>query len=705
MIKVEREIGGRKLSLETGSLARQSGGSCLCRYGDTVVLSAVSYKPESLAQNRPFLPLTVDYREFSYAAGKIPGGFFKREGRPRDQEILTSRLIDRPLRPLFPKNYYYETQIISLLFSFDQENPPDVLGIIASSAALLLSGIPFPTPIGACRIGKFKERFVVNPPVASLNESDLNIVVAGTKDSIIMLEGGGQEASISDCITALTIAQEEIKKVVEVQEELLEIAGKEKIDFPAPLLSEELKRKIEEMREEIIEANEIPKKKEREEYLFSLINRLKEKFTPLFPQLLDLEAQIVIQVEEILRRDFRQRILRDGIRIDKRKPDEIRPISCAVSVLPRTHGSCLFTRGETQCLAVVTLGTKADEQIIDALTGDYMKSFMLHYNFPPFSTGEVRPMRGPSRREIGHGALAERSLEVLLEKSAPNESASAKKDSFPYTIRVVSNILESNGSSSMATVCGANLALMDAGVPIKAHCAGIAMGLIKEGDDYVILTDILGQEDHYGDMDFKIAGTKKGITGLQLDLKIAGVNIGILAEALEKAKKALHHIIDIMEKTLLFPREKISDYAPRIISFTIPKNKIGEVIGPGGKVIRKIIEETGVEINIEDDGTVQIAGSTVDKVELARERILTITAEVEVGKIYSGVVKRLMPFGAFIEILPGKEGLCHISQLADRRIRHPSDVVKVGDKIKVKVVEIDEMGRINLSHKALKNLR
>ncbi|MEO0099078.1 MAG: polyribonucleotide nucleotidyltransferase [candidate division WOR-3 bacterium] len=687
MVKVEREIGGRKIILETGNLAKQSEGSCLIRYGDTIVLSTVNFRREE-TKFVSVLPLTVDYREFSYAAGKIPGGFFKREGRPRDTEILTSRLIDRPLRPLFPKNFCYETQIISLLLSFDQENAADFLGIISASSALLLSSLPFNTPVGACRVSKFGSDFVVNPAVSSFPSADLNLVVAGTKDSILMVEGEGKEVSISDLEKALRLATEVIREICELEEEFVSLSGREKGIFSLPEVNPELARWIKEREEEICQANELPKKAEREEYLYALFHRFKEELANSFPNLLDLEEQIRQVMEEILRRNMREKILNRGIRIDGRTPEEIRPISCVVSILPRTHGSCLFTRGETQCLAVVTLGTKEDEQIIDALTGEIPKSFMLHYNFPPFSTGEVKPLRGPSRREIGHGALAERCLEVLLEK-----------DSFPYTIRVVSDILESNGSSSMATVCGACLALMDAGVPIKSHCAGIAMGLIKEEDKYVLLSDILGQEDHYGDMDFKVAGTRKGITGLQLDLKTEKVSLEILTEALKKAEKGIHFIIDIMEKTLSKPREKISEYAPRIVTFKIPKEKIGEVIGPGGKVIRKIIEETGVEINIADDGLVQIAGPAEKQVEEAKSRILAITAEVEVGKIYLGVVKRIVPFGCFVEILPGKEGLCHISQLSDRRIRDVREVVKVGDRVKVKVIKIDEMGRINLSKK------
>jgi polyribonucleotide nucleotidyltransferase len=504
-----------------------------------------------------------------------------------------------------------------------------------------------------------------------------------------MIEGEAREATIPDIMKSLSLAQEVIFETCLLQEELLELSGREREEIPLPSLNPEIEKWLREREEEIRQANELPKKKEREDYLLSLFHKFEGELQISFPNQKDLSAQIMQVMEEILRKDMRERILQGGVRIDRRNPDEIRPISCVVSILPRTHGSCLFTRGETQCLAVVTLGTKEDEQIIDALTGEIPKSFMLHYNFPPFSTGEVKPLRGPSRREIGHGALAERSLEVLL----------SRDESFPYTIRVVSDILESNGSSSMATVCASSLALMDAGVPIKTHCAGISVGLVKEGERFVLLSDILGQEDHYGDMDFKVAGTKNGITGLQLDLKVQGVSLEILESALRKAENGIHFIIEIMEKTLPAPREKISEYAPRIISFKIPKEKIGEVIGPGGKVIRKIIEETGVEINISDDGTVHIAGQREEKVEEAKSRILSITAEVEVGKVYTGIVKRIVPFGCFVEILPGKEGLCHISQLSDRRIRDIREVVKVGDRIKVKVVRIDELGRIELSKK------
>jgi len=684
MHRVEININGRVLSLETGLVARQASGGVMVRYGDTVVLSSAVCRKEA-GEWQDFFPLIVDYRELAYAAGKIPGGFFKREGKPRDKEILTSRLIDRPIRPFFPKNFRNDTQITSFLLSADLENESDVLGIIGASAALTISEIPFSGPIGAVRVGKIDGKLVVNPLLTDLERADLNLVICGTKDLIIMLEGTAKESSAEEIIQALKTAQPEIVRIIEMQEELQKAASKAKMVMPDDLVPKALADEVrEKATEAIISANNITDKEERNDTIIDIaektIAELKEKYP-------DSRGPILEVIDSIAEEDTRKRIIEQKKRLDGRAIDEIRPISCAIGVLPRTHGSALFTRGQTQCLAVTTLGTKSDEQIIDDVEMERSKSFMLHYNFPPFATGEVKPLRGPSRRDIGHGALAERSLEPLL----------PKEESFPYTIRVVSDILESNGSSSMATVCGSSLSLMDAGVPIKAPVAGIAMGLVKENGKYVILTDIIGAEDHYGDMDFKVAGTKQGITGIQLDLKITGIPLAILTEALNQGFNAYHQILDIMAKTIAQPRQSISQYAPRIVVFKVPVDKIGEVIGPGGKMIRKIIEETKVEIDIEDDGRVIISAPSTEALEAGKARVLGIVQEVEVGKTYVGKVKRITKFGAFVEVLPGKEGLVHISRLANYRVKRVEDVVKLGDKIDVKCIGIDDLGRVDLA--------
>jgi polyribonucleotide nucleotidyltransferase len=690
MKKVELELNQRQLSLETGLIARQAAGSVLVRYGDTVVLVSTVYSKE-LRPEQNFLPLTVDYREPTYAGGKIPGGFFKREGKPRDKEILVSRMMDRPLRPLFPKEYSNDTQIVGSLLSSDLENEGDFLGIIGASTALLISEIPYTIPIGAVRVAKIDNNFIINPPLSEQDRSVLNLIVAGTKDSIVMLEGGAKEISNEELMSAIEFAQPEIKKIIKLQEELASAIGKPKIELDELISKEKAERNkefakivTEKTSDLIADANNIKEKQERNDTINEIVNRVAEELAPTYP---DCKAKVINVVDDIIQADVRKRILENNIRLDGRTPQEIRPISCAISILPRTHGSAIFTRGQTQCLAVTTLGTKSDEQIIEDIERQDTKSFMLHYNFPGFATGEVKPMRGPGRREIGHGALAERAIEAVI--PADGE--------FPYTIRVVADILESNGSSSMATVCSSSLSLMDAGVPIKSAVAGIAMGLITGKDKYVILSDILGAEDHYGDMDFKIAGTKQGITAVQLDLKITGVPISILKDAVEQATRIRHEILTIMNKTIEAPRSSISQYAPKIIAFKIKTEKIGAVIGPGGKIIRKILEETGAEIDIDDDGEVTISAPTDEQLEKARARVLEITEEVEVGKVYTGIVRRIMNFGAFVEILPGKEGLVHISQLAEHRVKNVTDVVKVGDEIKVKVTEIDDMGRINLS--------
>ncbi|MEO0225578.1 MAG: polyribonucleotide nucleotidyltransferase [candidate division WOR-3 bacterium] len=684
---VKREIAGRTLKLESGRVARQSESSVLIQYGETIVLVCVNYKKE-IDEVPDFLPLTVDYREMTYAAGKIPGGFFKRESRPREKEILISRLIDRPLRPLFPKDYRNETQIIGTLLSADIENEGDILGIIGASTALCVSEIPYKIPVGAVRIGKIGEDFIINPTISQTEDCILNLVVAGTEDSIMMIEGGGFEFSEEDMIKALTLAQEEIKKVIELEKEMIRLIGKEKLELETKFVEDELVQKVgREVFERVSSANGIREKNQREEALNEIIddllNQLKDNCDD--PQL--LRRKIAYIIDDMAREDLRKKALIDGIRIDGRKFSEIRPVTCQIGILPRTHGSALFTRGQTQSLAVTTLGTASDEQIVDDLEGEESKSFMLHYNFPPFSVGEVRPLRGPGRREIGHGALAERALLPVL----------PKEDDFPYTIRVVSDILESNGSSSMASVCGASLSLMDAGIPIKTAVAGVSIGLIKEDEQYVLLTDIIGAEDHYGDMDFKIAGTKNGISGVQLDIKIQGVSIEILKLALERAREARLHILEIMSKTISAPRSQLSRYAPRISAFRIPKDKIGDVIGPGGKTIRRIIDETGVTIDIDDDGKVTIAGNEDEAIEKAQGIIEGIVSEVEVGRMYIGKVKRLTNFGAFVEILPGKEGMIHISRLTKERSKRIEDLIKVGDEVIVKVINIDDLGRINLT--------
>jgi len=684
MHRVELNINGRVLSLETGLVARQASGGVMVRYGDTVVLSSAVCRKEA-GDWQDFFPLIVDYRELAYAAGKIPGGFFKREGRPRDKEILTSRLIDRPIRPFFPKNFRNDTQITSFLLSADLENESDVLGIIGASAALTISAIPFLGPIGAVRIGKIDGAFVVNPLLTDLERADLNLVICGTKDLIVMLEGTAKESSVEEIIHALKTAQPEIIRIIEMQEELQKFVNKPKMLVPEEMVPKELTAAVrEKTTAAIISANNITDKEERNDTIMDIAEKIITELAEKYP---DSRGPILEVIDSIAQEDTRRRIIEEKKRLDGRAIDEIRPISCAIGVLPRTHGSALFTRGQTQCLAVTTLGTKSDEQIIDDVEMERSKSFMLHYNFPPFATGEVKPLRGPSRRDIGHGALAERSLEPLL----------PKEESFPYTIRVVSDILESNGSSSMATVCGSSLSLMDAGVPIKAPVAGIAMGLVKENENYIILTDILGAEDHYGDMDFKVAGTKQGITGIQLDLKITGIPLAILVEALNRGFKDYHRILDIMAKTIDQPRQSLSQYAPRIVVFKVPVDKIGEVIGPGGKMIRKIIEETKVEIDIEDDGSVTISAPSTEALEAGKARVLSIIQEVEAGKTYLGKVKRITKFGAFVEVLPGKEGLVHISRLAPYRVKRVEDVVKLGDKIEVKCIGIDDLGRVDLA--------
>lgn len=686
MHSAELTLGEKKLRVETGRVAKQAAGECVISYGDTVLLVCVTYKPD-LNEDVDFLPLTVDYRELLFAAGKIPGGFIKREGRPSENEILTSRLIDRPLRPLFPKNFRNEVQIIAHLLSSDVEHEADTLGITGAATALLISELPFNTPIAAVKVGLKDGIYIINPGVSQQEPCKLNLVIAGTKDSVVMIEGGANEASEQEMLEAIKFAQPEIARIIEMEEQIKEKVGKQKLEFNTSFVDDTLFTEIRQaLGDDINQVFAFKEKKTREQAKYQLIKSTTEKMQEKNEE---IEKKISWVVDEILCKKMRQRVLQEKKRIDGRIPTEIRPVSCEIGVLPRTHGSALFTRGQTQSLAVTTLGTVSDEQRIDAIYGEESKSFMLHYNFPPFSVGDVRPLRGPGRREIGHGALAERAIIPVL----PNE------ESFPYTIRVVSNILESNGSSSMAAVCGSSLSLMDAGVPIKTSVAGISIGLVKEDNQYELLTDILGDEDHYGDMDFKVAGTMDGITAIQLDLKIQGLDLDILIQGLNCAKEARIGILKLMNSTIMSPRSEISKYAPKNIVFSIPKVKIGEVIGPGGKIIRKIIADLDVTIDIEDDGKVTISGTDTHNVEQAQNLIQTIVQEVEVGKTYIGKVKRTTNFGAFVEILPGKEGLVHISKLSRQRIKKVEDVVKVGDEIIVKVLEIDDQGRINLIRK------
>jgi polyribonucleotide nucleotidyltransferase len=682
--KLEIDFHGRKLSLETGRLAKQAHGSVLAQYGETVVLATV-VSAYSSREKVDFLPLTVDYVEKTFAAGKIPGGFFKREGRPSEKEILTSRLIDRAMRPLFPKGYDKETQVVATVLSVDRENDPDMLALIAVSTALEVSDIPHEGPVAAVRMGRIEGKLVVNPLRSDMDGTDLSLVVAGKPGSLMMLEGGANIVEEEAVLEALFTAHEEMEPIFEIQRELRRMVGKPKRDFKKKELDPAM---IEAMRTRAGDSLEValatPGKKERSTAMYDLEDRVVADLSVRFP---GAENDLRAAYEHLTRERVRHVILDEDRRIDDRTSTSIRPLSATVQALPRTHGSALFSRGETQVLATVTLGTSSDEQKIDALLGEHYKKFMLHYNFPPFSTGEVKFLRGPSRREIGHGALAERALQAVL---PPEEQ-------FPYTIRVVSEVLESNGSSSMATVCGGSLALMDAGVPIKAAVAGIAMGLVKEGDKVRVLTDILGDEDHLGDMDFKVAGTKDGVTAIQMDNKVGGVTRDVMRQALHQARDARLFILDVMQKALEAPRKEVSVYAPRIVTLHIKPDKIRDVIGPGGKVIRGIVEETGCKIDIEDDGTVRIASADSVAMEKAINTIQGITAEPEIGKIYKGKVRKVVDFGAFVEIFPGTDGLVHISQLSDKRVRRVEDVLNEGDEVMVKVLDVDRSGKIRLS--------
>lgn len=681
------ELGGKTLTVETGKVARQAHGSAMVRLGDTVIL-ATAVEAKDIDEERDWFPLFVDYREKAYAAGKIPGGFFKREGRPSEKETVSARLIDRTLRPLFAEGYSKEVQIMVLVLSSDQENDADALGLIGASTALSISPIPFHHPVGAVRIGRLNGELVTNPTFSELEQSDMDLVVAGTREFVNMMEGECREVSEGDLLSALQFGHEKIKQIVGLQEELKAKLGKPKPEVEIPPENPELVEAVTALGlEKIREANRAVDKLDRQEKLNLLLDSVTLELLERFPE---TERKIKTIIEDLEKKDMRQMILEEGKRIDGRGVSEVRPITCEVGILPRTHGSAVFTRGQTQSLTVATLGTKIDEQRVDDLEGESTKSYMLHYNFPPFSVGEIKPIRGPGRREIGHGALAERAIQPVI----PNDEA------FPYTVRIVSDILESNGSSSMAAVCGGTLSLMDAGVPIKAPVAGIAMGLVKGEDRHAILTDILGVEDHLGDMDFKITGTRQGITAFQMDVKIAGVNLTLMEQALKEAKEARLHVLDMMEQTIAEPRAELSAYAPRIIIIKVKPEKIGAIIGPGGKMIRSIIEESGAKIDIEDDGSVFIASVDQKAGELAQQLILKLIEEPEVGKEYMGKVRRITPFGAFVEILPNQDGLVHISELENRRVNKVEDVLSLGDEVKVKIIGIDPEGKIRLSRKA-----
>ena len=671
--------------LETGRMAKQANGAVCVQYGGTVVLVTACMSGE-IRENQDFFPLTVEYQEKTYAAGRIPGGFFKREGRPSESEILTARLIDRPIRPLFPEGFLNEVQIIAVVLSSDGENDPDILAVTGASAALSISDIPFEGPIACCRVARLNNEFILNPTYAELETADLDVIIVANKKGIVMLESKAKEVSEEVYLEAVRFGMDFLKDVILFQEDFAKKFGKSKAVIQYKKIDPELKKKVEAMAGEKLKSiYKLTNQEARIEQIHALTKELEDNFVSDTCS----SADVKIALAEVEKQEIRDKTLKENTRLDGRGFKEIRPISCEVSVLPRTHGSSLFTRGQTQSLAVTTLGTGDDEQLVEALEGKKYKTFMLHYSFPPFSVGETAPMRGPGRREIGHGALAEKSLLAVM----------PSKEKFPYTIRLVSEILESNGSSSMATVCAATLSLMDAGVPIKDTVAGVALGLVKEGEKAVILTDIAGLEDHFGDMDFKVAGTRHGITAVQMDLKIDGISMDLLMKCLEQSKEGRLFILDKMNAALASPREELSSYAPRIDVLKINTEKIGELIGPGGKTIKAIIAATGASIDIKDDGTVLVGSTEASKSSDAIRMIKAITDDVEVGRIYLAKVKRIMAFGAFCEIAPRKEGLVHVSELSDHFVKSVEEVVKIGDEIKVKVIGIDELGRINLSRK------
>ncbi len=682
-------LGGKELTIETGRMAKQAGGSVVVRYGDTMVLVAAT------AQHKPregidFLPLTCEYQERTFSAGKIPGGYFKREGRPTETEILTCRLMDRPCRPLFPKGWRFDTQVIATVISADKENPSDVLAVTGASAALMLSDLHWDGPLATVRVGRVDGNFVVNPTFAENEQSEMNMVVTCSRDAIVMVEGGAKEIPEQVMIDALLFAHRESQALIDLQVKLQAAVGKAKREFVPPVKDEALEARVKELSyDRVKEAMGKTVKQER----YGALNQTGEDlFTTLCGEgapYKGREKEVFAAYDGVKKKYARQKTLDTGERIDGRRTDQIRQITCEVGVLPRVHGSALFTRGETQALVSATLGTAQDVQRIDALTGDVTKRFMLHYNFPPFSTGETKPLRGASRREIGHGNLAERALINAL----------PGYEDFPYTIRIVSEILESNGSSSMASVCGGSLALMDGGVPTLMPVAGIAMGLMKEGDQVAVLSDILGDEDHLGDMDFKVCGTRNGITAIQMDIKISGLTREILDKALHQARDGRLHILDKMAEALPAPRDYMSPYAPRIYTVMVKPDRIRDIIGPGGKTIRAIQEQTGVAIDVQDDGTVSIASADERSARKAMDIIRGLTMEPEVGAFYHGIVKRIAEFGAFVEIMPGTDGLIHISELAAERVRRVEDVVKEGDEVLVKVISIDRQGKVRLSRK------
>ncbi|MBI3046931.1 MAG: polyribonucleotide nucleotidyltransferase [Acidobacteria bacterium] len=686
----EVQIGSRTISLETGKLAKQADGAVLVRSGDTVVL-VTACRAAGVREGIDFLPLTVDYREYTYASGRIPGGFFKREGKPSEKEVLTSRLIDRPVRPLFPSGWRYETQIIALVLSADTENDSDVLAITGASAALAASSIPFQKTIAGVRVGLVNGEFIINPTFSQRKESSLDLVVAGSMDGIVMVEAGAKEVSEADAVAALEAAHAAIRQIVAGIDSLAAESGKKKIAVQKKEIGHDFYREVEEkVYVPLSEAMRISGKLEN----YDRVDQVLEEFVASIPE---GEVQRRLEAKEIFH-ELKEKVLRDevlerDVRLDSRKFDEIRPIWSEVGVLPRTHGSGVFTRGETQALVTCTLGTAEDEQKIEHVGGEFYKRFMLHYNFPPFSVGEVAFLRGPGRREVGHGALAERALAPVV----PDE------EKFAYTIRIVSDILESNGSSSMASVCGGSMAMMDAGVPLKAPVAGIAMGLImdEKTGKYAVLSDIAGAEDHYGDMDFKVAGTAAGITALQMDIKVPGVTAEIMRRALEQARQGRLHILAEMAKTIAEPRKTMSTFAPRIVTIRIPVDKIRDVIGPGGKTIRSIIERTGVKIDVEDDGRVNVASTDGESAQKAITIIQELTATPELHKTYMGKVQRITDFGAFVEIMPGTDGLLHVSEIANHRVKDVRDELKEGQQILVKVINIDPTGKIRLSRKAL----
>lgn len=688
VVKKEVEIGGRLFSIETGKYAKQANGSVMVRYGDTMVLVTAVAATEA-KEGLDYFPLQVEYRERTSAAGKFPGGYIKREGRPTEKEILSSRLCDRPIRPLFPPSFKNETQIIAMVVSYDGENDPDVLAACGASAALAVSDIPFDGPIGEVRVGRVGGKLVVNPTQEQIKLSDIELIVAGTADSIMMVEGNSKEVSEQDLLDALKFAQQEIKKIVDLQNQLKAEAGKTKWIVTEPVVDADLKKDVYSLAEakfkEIVYS--ILAKEERSAKNKELSESVKQALAEKYPEQEKAIGEILHDLEKDL---MRERILKEGVRLDGRNTTQVRPITIELGNLPRTHGSALFTRGETQSLTNITLGTKSDEQTVDGLLEEYSKKFYLQYYFPPFSVGEVGRMTGVGRREIGHGNLAERSLRQVLPAD----------DAFPYTIRIISDILESNGSSSMATVCAGSLAMMDAGVPITKAVSGIAMGLVKEGNDYAVLSDILGNEDHLGDMDFKVAGTSDGITGFQMDIKIQGISFEIMEKALHQAKEGRMHILGKMNEAISKPKDSLSQYAPRLITMNVATDQIGLIIGPGGKTIQGMQRLFGVDINIEDDGTIHIASPNKENAQQAKEYIKKLTATPEVGEVYEGVVTKIAEFGAFVEILPGKEGLLHISEIDNKRVNKVSDYLKVGDKVTVKLLKV-EGGKFSLSRRKL----